>query len=258
MRQPSTSLNSSNAGTIVDSLKSVSGGMVLDVATGDGDFISLLKKTLRDYDSFIGIDVSGKEIEAAKKNVGEAAEFLEMNAEKLEFEGGCFDTVCMANSLHHLDDVGLVLGEMKRVLKPGGTFILQEMFSDGAQTEAQRSDILSHNLDADIDSFLGVPERWTFARDEIMDFVAKSGLRKTDVFESSRYPKCLFCDDWAGCEDPRNDSLVSFAIEEIDENLQRLSDQDRTWFQEEADRVKERIRDQGVASASILFIIGKK
>jgi len=258
MRQPSTSLNDSNAGIIVDSLKHISGGTVLDIATGDGDFISMLKKTLRDFDSFIGIDVSGKEIDAAKKSMGEAAEFFEMNAENIEFEDGCFDTVCMANSLHHLDDVGLVLGEMKRVLKHGGRFILQEMFRDGGQTEAQRSDILSHNLDADIDSVLGVPHRRTFTRDEIMDFVAKLGLRKSDVFESSRYPKCLFCDDWVRCEDPRNDAIVSFAIEEIDESLQRLSDQDRTRFQEEADRVKERIRERGSASASILFIIGKK
>jgi len=258
MRQPSTSLKSSNARIIVDSLKNLSGGRVLDVATGDGDFISMLKKTLRDYDSFTGIDVSVKEIEAAKKNLGEAAEFFEMNAENIEFGDGCFDTVCMANSLHHLDDVGLVLGEMKRVLKVGGRFILQEMFCDGDQTEAQRTDILSHNLDADIDSVLGVPHRWTFTRDEIMDSVVELGLRETDVFESSRYPKCLFCDDWVRCEDPRNDAIVSFAIEEIDESLQRLSDQDRTRFQEEADRIKERIRERGSMSASILFIIGKK
>lgn len=257
MRQPSTSLKDSSARKIVERLNDISGGRVLDVATGDGDFISLLKKTLRDYDSFTGIDVSGKDVEAARKSMGGAAEFFEMNAENIEFEDGRFDTVCMANSLHHLDDVGLVLGEMKRVLKAGGYIILQEMFSDCAQTEAQRSDILSHNLDADIDSVLGVPHRRTFTRDEIMDSVANLGL-KTDIFESSRYPKCLFCDNWVRCEDPRDDAIVSFAIDEIDESLQRLSDQDRTRFQEEADRIKEMIRERGSASASILFMIGKK
>jgi len=257
MRQ-STSLHGSNASTIVDNLKKISGGTVLDVATGDGDFISLLKKTLREYDSFTGIDVSGKEIEAAKKSMGEAAEFYEMNAENIEYKDGYFDTVCMANSLHHLDDVGLVLGEMMRVLKPGGHFILQEPFSDGEQTEAQRSEILSHNLDADIDSVLGVPHRRTFTRDEIKNIIAKLSLRKTDVYESSWYPKCLFCDDRVRCEDPRDDAIVSFAIEEIDENLQRLSEQDRTRFQEEAERIKERIRERGSALASILFIIGNK
>ena len=258
MRQPSTSLNSSNAGTIVDSLKSVSGGRVLDVATGDGDFISLLKKTLGDYDSFIGIDVSGEEIEAAKKNMGEAAEFFEMDAENIEFEDGYFDTVCVANSLHHLEDVGLVLGEMKRVLKPGGHFILQEMFCDGEQTEAQKTDTLSHNLDADIDFVLGVPHRRTFTRNEIKDIIAKLGLGKSDIFESSRYPKCLFCDDWIRCEDPKNDEMVAFVIEEIDGNLRRLSDQERIRFHEEAEKIKEMIGERGTASASILFIIGKK
>jgi len=258
MRQPTTSLKSSNARIIADRLKHISGGMVLDVATGDGDFISMLKQTLRDYDSFIGIDVSGKEIETAKKNMGEAAEFFEMNAENIEFEDDFFDTVCMANSLHHLNDVGLVLGEMKRVLKPGGHFILQEMFCDGGQTEAQKLDILSHNLDADIDSLLGVPHRRTFTRNEIRAFIAKMGLRKSDILESSRYPKCLFCDDWIRCENPRNDEIVASEIGEIDESLQRLSDQDRIRFQGEAERIKERIRERGVASASILFMIGKK
>lgn len=258
MRQPSTSLNSSNARIIVDSLKNISGGRVLDVATGDGDFILMLKKTLQDYDSFIGIDISGKEIEAAKKNMGEAAEFIEMNAENIEFEDGYFDTVCMANSLPHLDNVGLVLGEMKRVLKADGHFILQEMFCDGEQTEAQKSDILSHNLKADVDSVLGIPNRRTFTRNEIKDVITKLSLRKSDIFESSRYPKCLFCDDWIKCEDPKNDELVTSAIEEIDKGLRRLSDQEQIKFQEEAKKIKERIREWGTASASILFIIGKK
>ena len=258
MRQPSTSLNGSNARIIVDSLKHISGGTVLDVATGDGDFISMLRKTLRDFDSFTGIDVSRKEIDAAKKSLGDAAEFFEMNAENIEFEDGYFDTVCMANSLHHLDDVGLVLGEMKRVLKPGGHFILQEMFCDGGQTKAQKSDILSHNLEADIDSVLGVPHRWTFTRDELEGVIANLGLRTSDVFESSRYPKCLFCDDWIRCENPKNDETVAYAIEEIDGSLQRLSDQDRTRFQEEAERIKERLIERGLASASILFMIGEK
>lgn len=258
MERPSSSLKDSNAGAIVDRLKTVSGGRVLDIATGDGDFISLMKKTMRDHESFTGIDVSGEEIEAARKNMGEAAEFHEMNAENIEFEDGFFDTVSIANSLHHLDDVGVVLREMKRVLKPDGHFILQEMFCDGEQTEAQISDVLSHNLDADIDSVLGVPHRRTFTGDEIRGFIARLGLRTTDVIESSRYPKCLFCDDWVRCEDPRNDAIVASSIGEIDDSLQRLPDQERIRFQDEAERIKERIRERGYASASVLFMIGEK
>jgi ubiquinone/menaquinone biosynthesis C-methylase UbiE len=234
MKHRSTNLEDSAAKNIANRLRKISGGRVLDVATGDGDFIRTLRQTLRDHDSFVGIDFSKIEIAAARENSIEAVEFVEMNAENLEFEDCSFDTVCTANSLHHLENTGLVLSEMKRVLKPKGHFIVQEMFCDADQTEAQLSDVLSHNFDADIDSLLGVHHSWTFTRKEIRDIVGGLGLREVEV-------------------------LVDNAINEIEENLERLGKhQDHHKFQEEAERIKSRIRKKGVAPASILFFIGKK
>lgn len=259
MKHRSTNLGDSGAKNIADRLSRISGGRVLDVATGDGGFIRTLRQTLRDHDSFVGIDLSKKEIAAARENPIESVEFVEMNAENLEFEDCSFDTVCTASSLHHLENMGLVLSEMKRVLKPKGHFIVQEMFCDVDQTEAQLSDVLSHNFDADIDSLLGVHHSWTFTRNEIRDIVGGLGLREVEVFESSRYVNCLFCDEWEKCEDPKNEDMVDYAINEIDENLERLGEhQDYHKFQEEAERIKSRIRKKGVAPASILFFIGKK
>ncbi len=259
MKHRSTNLEDSGAKNIENRLRRISGGKVLDVATGDGNFIRTLRQTLRGYDSFVGIDLSKKEIAAARKNPIEAVEFVEMNAENLEFEERSFDTVCTANSLHHLENIGLVLSEMRRVLRPKGHFIVQEMFCDADQTEAQLSDVLSHNFDADIDSLLGVHHSWTFTRKEIRDFVGGLGLREVEVFESSRYVNCLFCDEWERCEDPKNEDTVGQTINEIDENLERLEKhQDYQKFQEEAERIKSRIRRNGAASASILFFIGKK
>jgi ubiquinone/menaquinone biosynthesis C-methylase UbiE len=212
MKHRSTNLEDSAAKNIANRLRKISGGRVLDVATGDGDFIRTLRQTLRDHDSFVGIDFSKIEIAAARENSIEAVEFVEMNAENLEFEDCSFDTVCTANSLHHLENTGLVLSEMKRVLKPKGHFIVQEMFCDIDQTEAQLSDVFSHNFDADIDSLLGVHHSWTFTRKEIRDIVGGQGLREVEVFESSRYVKCLFCDEWEKCEDPKNEDLVDNAI----------------------------------------------
>jgi len=65
-----------------------------------------------------------EEIEVAEKGLIEDAEFTVMNAESLKFGDGCFDTVCVANSLHHFENVDRALSEMKRVLKPGGLFIV--------------------------------------------------------------------------------------------------------------------------------------
>jgi ubiquinone/menaquinone biosynthesis C-methylase UbiE len=103
----------------------------LDVATGRGGFIDTLIKTLKAYDSFVGIDYypsneSREGMESAKRRfAGKPVQFLEMNAESLGFEDESFDTVCISHSLHHLASIDKVMTEMKRVLKKGGNFILQ-------------------------------------------------------------------------------------------------------------------------------------
>ena len=75
----------SGALEIRERLKLVSGGRILDIATGNGEFIDTLMKTLKDYESFIGIHSSKEEIAVAKKRFeGEPIEILEMNAEVLD------------------------------------------------------------------------------------------------------------------------------------------------------------------------------
>lgn len=52
-------------------------------------------------------------------------------AEKLPFADGAFDVVISRYSAHHWHDVALALREVKRVLKPGGKFILMDIASPG-------------------------------------------------------------------------------------------------------------------------------
>jgi ubiquinone/menaquinone biosynthesis C-methylase UbiE len=49
MRYSPPRLAVSNAVAIAETLKSISGGRVLDVATGGGEFVSLLMKILKNY-----------------------------------------------------------------------------------------------------------------------------------------------------------------------------------------------------------------
>jgi len=94
----------------------ISGGKVLDVATGPGDYIDTMMKALRDFDCFVGIDISEKALESARKRFGgRPVKLVNMNAELLEFDDDSFDTVCMAYSLHHLERIDKVLAEMCRV-----------------------------------------------------------------------------------------------------------------------------------------------
>jgi SAM-dependent methyltransferase len=49
-------------------------------------------------------------------------------AEKIPFPAGSFDIVSSLNSLDHVDDLHAALGEITRVLAPGGSFLLEVEF----------------------------------------------------------------------------------------------------------------------------------
>jgi len=260
-------LASSNASKIAKRLESVSGGRILDVATAGGGFIDTLMKTLKDYDSFVGIDycasvTSKKEMESAKKRFeGKPVRFFEMNAETLKFEDESFDTVCMSHSLHHLANIGKVLAEMKRVLKNGGSFILQEAYCDGDQTEAQKADELEHEWLARIDSLLGITHNKTLTKQRIMNIVNSLELRELEVFDSTHPVDCPFCKRKHECEDPKNQATFHNLIKEIDDAFKRIENysdlETRNRLKEEGERIKETIAKSGSASASYLFIIGR-
>lgn len=253
----------SGAVKIAERLRSVSGGKILDVATGNGQFIDTLMKTLKSYNSFVGIDNSEKEAESAKKRFEkQPVEIKEMNAEALEFENGSFDTVCVSYSLHHFNRIGKVLAEMKRVLKSSGYFIIQEMYCDGEQTEAQKTEILQHHWDAEIDSLLGDTHNKTLTKQKIKDVVNRLRLKEVELFESTHPVECLFCEKKFECEDPMNENIINQSIKEINDGLDRLKEhpnlEARNHLKEESEKLKARIKKFGSAPASHVFFIGKK
>jgi ubiquinone/menaquinone biosynthesis C-methylase UbiE len=261
-------LASSNAGRIAAKLASISAGKVLDVATGSGGFISTLIKTLKAYGSFVGIDYcpsgeSKKDMESAKKRFeGKAVQFLQMNAENLEFEDGSFDTVCISHSLHHLANIDKVMTEMKRVLKKGGNFIFQEVYCDGEQTEAQTADELEHEWEARIDSLLGITHNKTLTRRQIREIAHGLKLTEIEIFDSTHLVNCLFCEKKHQCEDPRNQATFHDSVKDIDNVIKRIENHPdlatRMRLIEEGQKIKEVIAKFGASPASYLFIIGKK
>jgi SAM-dependent methyltransferase len=185
-----------------------------------------------------------------------------MDAGEMTFEDSSFDTVCISYSLHHLERPGEVLAEMVRVLRQGGLFILQEMFSDGDQSPAQVADILSHHWDSRIDNLMGEFHRETYTRDEIRTAVEGLNLSNLEFLETSRNVHCLVCEDRFKCEDPKDPEMVRSSIEDIEENLKRLKQSPdvhaREDLAEEGRGLIERVRETGSQPASTLFIIGHK
>ena len=256
-------LASSGAIEVAEALSSISGGRVLDVATGRGDLIETLIETLMDYETFLGVDVDLEEIEKARTYLEEGpADLALMDATALAIPDGAFDTVATSYSLHHFERLDAVLTEMLRVLRVDGWYIVQDCISDVGQTEAQRTDILKHHWGARIDTLTGTYHRETLTREGMVDVMRGLGLRDMRVLETSHPVKCLFCEDRFKCEDPMDDEFISAALKEIDEDLSRLEAvedpeaQDR--LREEGEVLKDRVRQTGVAPASTVVVIGRK
>jgi hypothetical protein len=87
-------------------------------------------------------------------------------------------------------------------------------------------------------------------------------LNELEIFDSTHSLDCLFCKRKHECEDPKNQTTVHDLIKEIADAIQRIENhsdlETRNYLIEEGERIKETIAKSGSASASYLFMVGRK
>ncbi|WP_235297068.1 bifunctional demethylmenaquinone methyltransferase/2-methoxy-6-polyprenyl-1,4-benzoquinol methylase UbiE [Portibacter marinus] len=103
--------------------------IVLDVATGTGDMVFMYAES--DIDQIIGLDISNGMLDIARKRsskykLSDRVQFQNGDAEKLPFEEASFDAVSVSYGIRNFEDLELGLGEILRVLKPGGRLVVLE------------------------------------------------------------------------------------------------------------------------------------
>lgn len=104
------------------------GDVVLDVACGPGNFSREFAPAVGDAGLVVGIDASRTMLDRgaadlARSGVDNLA-LVRGNAVELPFRDDCFDGVCCFAALHLFDEPLAALGEMRRVLAPGGRIAL--------------------------------------------------------------------------------------------------------------------------------------
>jgi SAM-dependent methyltransferase len=94
---------------------------VLDVACGDGVLLALIAARCAGA-RMTGIDMSAAELAAARKRLHGQAELIECRAQQLPFADATFDAITSHMALMLMDDVHVVLRELRRVAQPGAKF----------------------------------------------------------------------------------------------------------------------------------------
>ena len=106
-------------------------GVILDIATGTGDFAMLLAERLKPQ-RIIGADISEGMMDVGRKKVAQAGlqdviSFQWEDCTKLSFPDGTFDAVTSAYGVRNFQDLDAGLREMQRVLRPGGHLLIVEL-----------------------------------------------------------------------------------------------------------------------------------
>ena len=110
-------------------LKDIEPKIILDVATGTGDFAIealALKPT-----QVIGIDISDGMLEVGRKKMkdrghSEIIKLVNGDSENLPFEENKFDAVIVAFGVRNFENLEIGLKEIFRVLRPGGKLVVLE------------------------------------------------------------------------------------------------------------------------------------
>ncbi|MEN2489281.1 bifunctional demethylmenaquinone methyltransferase/2-methoxy-6-polyprenyl-1,4-benzoquinol methylase UbiE [Flavobacterium sp. B11] len=103
--------------------------VILDIATGTGDLAILLSQT--NAEKIIGLDISAGMLEVGKKKVEEkklsnVIELVLGDSENMPFEDNYFDAITVGFGVRNFENLEKGFGEILRVLKPNGIFVILE------------------------------------------------------------------------------------------------------------------------------------
>ncbi len=114
---------------------------VLDIATGPGYIAEAFAKAAREV---IGVDLTAAMLAIGEERTKERGisnvSFRIGDVQALPFEAGQFDVVVSRLALHHMQGPGLVVREMSRVCRVGGTVLVEDIYSSEHLERARYQD----------------------------------------------------------------------------------------------------------------------
>lgn len=227
-------------------LAAVSGGRVIDVATGEGEFVSALVKGLASWTEIVGIDTdpANGEVFASRFGNDDGIRFEEMDALRPRFPPESFDTACISNSLHHFSRPAKVLRTMLGLLRAGGALIVSEMVRD-RQSASQLTHVALHHWVAEIDRDHGIVHRPTYTRRQLLAIVERLDLDDVRTAETTDTSS-----------DPKDPGTIEAIDRVINRHLARADGRSNLVLMGEG--VRRRLEADGIRGATTLLVVGRK
>lgn len=134
----------------IDMLRKHKPQLILDIATGTGDFAIQAAKTLNPK-QLIGVDISEKMMEIAavkveKENLSDIISFKKEDCLYMSYPDNTFDAVTSAFGIRNFQDLDKGLKEIFRVMKKGGHLSIIELTQPVGFPMKQLFKIYSHTF----------------------------------------------------------------------------------------------------------------
>ena len=113
------------------------GHTALDVCTGTGDLAAILARQVRPDGRVSGLDFTPEMLDLARlkmrrRRLSDSVDLVEGNALDLPYPDGAFQAASLGFALRNVSNIPRVIGEMARVVRPGGRVLNLELSKPAA------------------------------------------------------------------------------------------------------------------------------
>ncbi len=162
------------------------GECCVDLGSGRGTDVLRMAEAVGPNGFVYGVDISDGMLQTAQKNAAKLGvsnvSFIRSDLESITIPGGIADLVISNCTINHAADKHKVWSEIFRMLKPGGRFVVSDIYSLEPVPAQYRNDPVA------------VSECWAGAvtREEYLKTLDETGFKGITILEESKpYPKGL-------------------------------------------------------------------
>jgi arsenite methyltransferase len=152
----------------------------VDLGSGRGTDVLRMAESVGEDGFVYGIDISDGMLEKAQQNAAKFGvsnvKFVKSELEKLDLTDNLADLVISNCTLNHASDKQTVWKEIYRILKPGGRFVISDIYSTHIIAEEYKNDAIA------------VAECWAGAvtKMEYLLHLSQAGFKTIEIIEESQ------------------------------------------------------------------------